>query len=61
MAERNLRPEDLAAELHISYRTVTRWLTGKTEPSPTMARLLGDWFGIDWREFYADLSEKAAA
>jgi transcriptional regulator with XRE-family HTH domain len=64
MAEHDLRAEDVAAELHISYRTITRWLSGKTEPTPTLARALGERFSIDWRSLYvspdAD-SERSAA
>lgn len=52
LEERDLRTEQVAAELTISHRTVTRWLAGANEPTPTMARRLGDYFGIDWREFY---------
>lgn len=53
MREHKLRPEDLAADLHVSHRTVTRWVTGKTEPTPTLARALGVRFSVDWRSFYA--------
>ena len=60
MADHDLRAEDLAAELHVSYRTITRWLSGKTAPTPTLAILLGERFGVDWRSFYADPEREAA-
>jgi len=59
MSARGLRPEDLAAELHISHRTVTRWLSGVNEPTPTLARLLGARFEVDWRSFYEPLMDAA--
>jgi transcriptional regulator with XRE-family HTH domain len=54
MRERDMRPEELAFRLHISYRTVTRWLAGHNEPTPTMARRLGEFFEVDWRGFYEE-------
>lgn len=56
----DMRPEDLAAELHVSHRTVTRWLAGRTEPTPTLARALGARFQMDWRDFYGASSKEAA-
>lgn len=57
MRERDLRAEDIASKLYVSHRTVTRWLDGSTEPTPTSARALGALFDVDWRLFY----EKEAA
>lgn len=60
MAERGMRSEDVAAGLHVSHRTVTRWLAGSHEPTPTLGRALGDLFGVDWRDFYDAPSVEAA-
>lgn len=52
MAAESLRAEDVASDLNIAHRTVTRWLEGINEPTPTLARLLGARFEVDWRSFY---------
>lgn len=54
MAAKGWRAEDVAARLFISHRTVTRWLQGVTEPTPTLGRSLGALFETDWRKFYAE-------
>jgi transcriptional regulator with XRE-family HTH domain len=51
MAERDWRAEDVASRLFVSHRTVTRWLSGKNEPTQSLARALGALFEVDWREF----------
>lgn len=59
MRLRDMRAEELAFRLHVSHRTVTRWLAGRNEPTPTMARRLGEFFEVDWQTFIAE-PEKAA-
>lgn len=54
MEARDMRSEELAFRLHVSHRTVTRWLAGENMPTPTMARRLGEFFGVDWRRFYEE-------
>lgn len=56
MRQRDLRAEDVASKLVISHRTVSRWMTGTHEPSPTMARRLGEFFDVDWRSFYEEVA-----
>lgn len=51
MDGRDMRPEELAFRLHVGHRTVMRWLAGSNRPTPTMARRLGEFFEVDWREF----------
>jgi len=58
MAAEDLRPEDVASDLHISHRTVTRWLEGRTEPTPTLARALGVRFDVEWGSFYQAPDER---
>lgn len=52
MQARDMRPEDLAAQLVVSHSTVLRWMRGSNEPTPGMARRLGVMFDVDWRDFY---------
>jgi transcriptional regulator with XRE-family HTH domain len=54
MLERDLRAEDVASRLVVSHRTIVRWMNGSNEPSPTMARRLGEFFEVDWRSFYEE-------
>jgi transcriptional regulator with XRE-family HTH domain len=61
MAADDLRAEDVASDLHISHRTVTRWLEGSTEPTPTLARALGKRFEVDWRSFYSEPEPESQA
>lgn len=58
MDEQNIRAEEIAYKLGVSYPTVIRWMAGKNEPTPGAAKRLGDFFGVDWRTFF---EEKAAA
>lgn len=52
LLERDIRVERVAADLMVNSRTVSRWLAGNNVPTPTMARRLGEYFEVDWREFY---------
>lgn len=56
MEQNSLRAADVASKLHMSERTVTRWLKGTNQPTRTAAHQLGDLFNVDWRIFRADPS-----
>jgi transcriptional regulator with XRE-family HTH domain len=53
MAERDMRPEELAVRLHVSASTIHRWMAGVVSPTPHLGRLLAEVFEVDRREFYA--------
>lgn len=57
MAEQNVRAEEVAYKLGVSYTTVMRWMAGRNEPTPGMGDRLGELFGVPSETFYA----KAAA
>lgn len=45
-----VRRETICADLGVSYKTLTRWEDGGTEPRLTQAARLADLVGIDLRE-----------
>lgn len=59
MAEQQIRAEEIAYKLDVSYPTVMRWMAGKNEPGRGAARRLGELFGVDWRDFYEQNGEAA--
>ena len=50
MLARGLHSVDVAAELDVSERTVTRWLAG-VGPTANTARRLAAAYGGDWTEY----------
>jgi len=48
--EKNLTQERLAEEFHVSYRTVSRWETGRNMPDVAMLIALADFYHVDIRE-----------
>lgn len=51
-----MRSEELAFRLHVSHRTVERWLASANRPTPTVARRLGEFFDVDWRTFTEEVA-----
>ncbi len=48
--EKDLTQEQLAEELFVSSKTVSRWETGNTLPDLVMLQNIADYFGVDIRE-----------
>lgn len=63
MKFRNLRAElarqgktqkDLAEHLNVLQGTVSRWLSGKTEPRISECKAISEWLGVSVDELFAD-------
>lgn len=54
MAEQDIRAEEVAYKLGVSYTTVMRWMAGKNEPTPGMGDRLAELFEVERRTFYEE-------
>lgn len=48
LKEKGWSIEKLAAEMGVSFMTVYRWLSGKSNPSPLAKTRLKEITGLDW-------------
>ncbi|MFQ5797598.1 MAG: helix-turn-helix domain-containing protein [Bacteroidota bacterium] len=48
MEHRHLSVERVAVDLGVTFMTVYRWLSNKSEPSPLAREKLKEKFGIEW-------------
>jgi transcriptional regulator with XRE-family HTH domain len=54
MAEQDIRAEEVASKLGVSYATVMRWRAGKSEPTHGTAVRLAELFGVKRCVFFEE-------
>ena len=53
--EKNLTQEQLAEQLNVSGRTVSRWETGSNMPDISLLVELAEFFGVNYRKDFLNI------